>query len=289
MWIAHVTIGHKKLAALAVGSIIAVLITRHNQAWSMAVYSSIAMLWLCILISCYVLCIWVERYRFRSLGHTYEILDYYLPRTPSENKRILRDVKTQSVESTMYLRRQTRWLYFDQMRQMLADTGVASSCGNALIIGGGGGVIANLLARDYGFTRVDVVEASAKMIRVAKKYFFPHQLPNLIYYRAYASSFVNRALQRYDFIFVDIFQSDMLDNELGKGALLKKMKRLLSPGGLLIMNLGFKSHPEEISQYFPDLMYGVLGKNLIGFWSRHAHTIVRSLKNAHIPNIASHA
>jgi spermidine synthase len=110
----------------------------------------------------------------------------------------------------------------------------------ALCIGLGMGIVPAQLAREG--VQVDVVEINPAVVPVAARFFDcePGKFNIVI---GDGRHFVNRATNRYDTIFLDAFLGDSSPSHLMTREAFESMRRLLKPGGTLVINsfVGFRS------------------------------------------------
>lgn len=102
----------------------------------------------------------------------------------------------------------------------------------ALILGLGGGLLANLLEKKNYV--VDGVEFDPRIIDAAKTYFDLSKTVNT--YCDDARYFINRSSKKYDLIVFDLFKAEEQPSHTITIESLTKLKRMLSPNGYLIIN-----------------------------------------------------
>jgi spermidine synthase len=106
---------------------------------------------------------------------------------------------------------------------------------HALILGMGGGTIANLLLRRFGSIRITGVESDPRIIHLARSA-FGLDLPNVDIIEGDAFQFVAEADARYGYIAVDLFAANTIPREIFARPFLKRIRALLEPGGLTAIN-----------------------------------------------------
>lgn len=286
MWIAHLNFGHKKLMAGLGFLVLGLLLSpRSPILWTLVIGLCVGILFLI-----YTLGIFVRKSRFTSKGKIFEVIDYYSLKQPLENKRILRHTQSGGVESSLYLHPQQRWSYFDIVRSAAEHIPPAKHT-TALVLGGGGGTIGYLLTKNCGFARIEVVEHSQSMIQ-ATKYFLPHQYRSVSYHHADAVSFVRQTQEKYMLVFADIFDGDNVDKQLFSAALLSRLPRLVLPGGVLILNVGYTPDAliKNIPRYIPGIPWCLWRGQLVGVWTRSDRQTAAIMKDQHalvIPSLSS--
>ncbi len=103
---------------------------------------------------------------------------------------------------------------------------------NALILGLGGGLLANLL--DNKNYKVDGVEFDARIIDAAKDFF---NLKNSIStYCEDARYFINNCNEKYDLIIFDLFKAEEQPSHIITIESLSKVKEMLNKDGLIVIN-----------------------------------------------------
>ncbi|MHB8577187.1 MAG: spermidine synthase [Dehalococcoidia bacterium] len=106
----------------------------------------------------------------------------------------------------------------------------------ALLLGVGGGTVAQLLLRRYGDIVITGVDDSADILRVARRG-FGLSAPEIVLIESDAFAFVNQTLLQFDYIGVDLYRG----NRLARGVLalpfLRTLRARLQPGGRVAYNL----------------------------------------------------
>lgn len=108
-----------------------------------------------------------------------------------------------------------------------------------LVAGLGGGSIPRIFSDLLPDASIDVVELDPAMVGVAKKYFMFEETANMRVHEDDARAFIRRAgLQgsQYDYIVLDAFDDDVIPSHLCTAEFLEEVKRILSPGGVLVAN-----------------------------------------------------
>lgn len=124
----------------------------------------------------------------------------------------------------------------------MIDTTVAAQTQtkNALILGMGGGMVANLIERkNY---KVDAVEFDYRIIEAAKEYFFLSKTINC--FDEDARAYINSCKKSYDLIIMDVFKAEEQPVHIITLESFNKVRELLSDSGKLIINWhGYTSLP----------------------------------------------
>jgi SAM-dependent methyltransferase len=107
------------------------------------------------------------------------------------------------------------------------------SQGKALCIGLGVGIVPSTLKKN-GFS-VDIVEINTKLIPVATEYFdfIPQSFRIALVDGRF---FINTTKETYDVIVLDAFIGDSVPSHLLSAESFSEMKRILNPGGILVIN-----------------------------------------------------
>lgn len=109
----------------------------------------------------------------------------------------------------------------------------------ALVLGLGGGSVANVLQNNLKFS-VDAVELDERIVETAKKYFSLN--PNVNVTVDDARHYLEETKQTYDLIFFDVFRGDVQPPHVLSLECFKKAKSLLNKNGIIIVNFnGFLS------------------------------------------------
>ncbi len=122
---------------------------------------------------------------------------------------------------------------------------------HALILGLGGGTVPRWLLEEYPSLSVDVVDYSAQIIAVCKKYFLQkwENSDRLKYYCTDAQAYEPPAYQ-YQFIFCDLFDGEKLVPCVYSPDFAKKLRTMLCDDGLLIINCGWSDHLQEVQDAY---------------------------------------
>jgi len=110
---------------------------------------------------------------------------------------------------------------------------------NALILGLGGGTVANILQNDLGFN-VDAVELDQRIADVAHQYFRLNSKVNMVVDDA--RHYLEKSQKKYDVILFDVYRGEAPPPHVFTLESLTKTKSLLKEDGLIVVNFnGFWS------------------------------------------------
>lgn len=268
MWIATLNIGHKKIFVLLIISI---------TVWAYAttfpfyllthVFTIIVTCWIILLYAGFVFGLYKRLHRFKTGNDTFDVIDFYLPKNPLENKRYILHIESNSVLSSIYLRKQTRWAYFDIIRHLVNSIKYTNK--NRALILGGGGQSGYLYIQDCGFSHADIVEISKTMIHVARTYFKLSNTSKISYHNTSAEEFIKHTKQTYTLVFVDIFRGHSLDKQLVHASFLKQLQIITQVDGIVILNFGFLPNTsiQKVTHRLSGIKLYMWSKSLIGIWS----------------------
>ncbi|MDH3646429.1 MAG: fused MFS/spermidine synthase [Gammaproteobacteria bacterium] len=108
-----------------------------------------------------------------------------------------------------------------------------------LLVGLGGGTIANVFARLYPGISIDAVEIDPAVIEVARNYFNFAERAGTRVFAQDGRVYARRALRngaRYDYILVDAFDGDYIPEHLMTAEFLEECRQLLTNQGVLVAN-----------------------------------------------------
>ncbi|MDR1855856.1 MAG: fused MFS/spermidine synthase [Desulfovibrio sp.] len=158
-----------------------------------------------------------------------------------ENRRV-RLVRTDpgKIQSGMFLD-DPRDLFAEYTRYLSVGTTLHPGARRLLLLGGGGYSLPRWLL-DGGshlkdFT-LDVVELDPGMTQVAKEYFLLPADRRMRIFHEDARGFLNRNVERYDIVFVDVFTSCYtVPFHMGTREAMAALARSVAPGGMCFMNV----------------------------------------------------
>ena len=108
---------------------------------------------------------------------------------------------------------------------------------NALILGLGGGTMAQLLTNRFGPLPIVGVERDPAVILLARHEFGLAHASHVRIEHEDAFTFARRCAETFDFIAVDLYTAGKMAHGVLGAAFLRDVKRLLTPGGLVTFNL----------------------------------------------------
>jgi len=132
-------------------------------------------------------------------------------------------------------------------RAMMSGLLFQPSPRNVLLIGLGGGSLAKFLLHHFPQCNIDAVEHREQVAKLAHGYFMLPEDPRLCVHIADGGAFMQDAAPtaagRYDLILVDAYDGAGMADDMGKAPFFTACHSLLSPDGLLIMNLWGNDRP----------------------------------------------
>ncbi len=143
-----------------------------------------------------------------------------------------------SRQSCIFLTDRPR-LVFSYTKMMLASLYLAPNPKRVLVIGLGGGTLADALLRLYPDIDMDVVEVDAAVIRVARNYFDFRPGPNVHVFEEDGRVFVKRAGRtgaKYDLVLLDAFDHEYIPEHMLTREFLQEVKAVMQPDGVLAAN-----------------------------------------------------
>ena len=144
-------------------------------------------------------------------------------------------------------------LAFDQLR--IAERPVKS----ALILGYGGGSIAQLLNERLDQLEIVGVEIDPEVISIAREYFKLDQTDNVKIVEMDAQAFVAQCGDTFDLIAVDLFDDNKVPEEFYKREFMSAVRSLINPGGTLVFNASISDsgqQVQELGERFQDVFSG---------------------------------
>ncbi|MDE3230810.1 MAG: methyltransferase domain-containing protein [Chloroflexota bacterium] len=108
---------------------------------------------------------------------------------------------------------------------------------SALILGLGGGALAQLMTRRWGPLPIVGVERDPAVVHLARREFGLDGLPHLHIVTADAFAWVAACDERFDAICVDLYVAGKLAHGVLSAAFLRDLRRLLTPQGEVTFNL----------------------------------------------------
>jgi spermidine synthase len=117
--------------------------------------------------------------------------------------------------------------------------------GSVLILGMGGGTLANLLARRYAGVPTLGIERDTRIARLARERFGLDRLAHVQVMEADAFEFVEACGATFDLVCVDLYVGGRMEHGVLGAGFLRQIARLLAPDGKAVFNLWN-------SKYLPD-------------------------------------
>lgn len=129
------------------------------------------------------------------------------------------------------------WLEYDYTRAMLLGTYWAPAKGaDMLLLGLGGGSLANCLINHFEPQRVVAIELRPAVIEIASSHLGLTGDPRLQLIAENAEGFVATTAERFDLIFVDLYMEGGLSRLQMQAAFFETCRKLLKPEGVLVIN-----------------------------------------------------
>lgn len=213
---------------------------------------------------------WIRRNRLTAHGIDFDIVDFFLPVRPRENKRILRDCADGGIQSMVHRTPGDTWAYLDVVRSiLLAIRRPTGTRRRALILGGGSGSIGIGLITHRLADSVDLVEPSETIIRAARRYFVPTKvIPKMTWHQTGAMRFLRTARDIYDVAVVDMFVGVRLAEDVATDTFFSALRKRISSHGIVIVNFGIVPIPlERFADALPGMRFLLWHRNCIGLWS----------------------
>ncbi len=147
------------------------------------------------------------------------------------------------------------------------------SATRCLILGLGGGTLAELVNQKFPDVKIIGVEIDPEIIRLGKKYFRLDKIPNLEVINDDAIKFINKrnSLGKSDLIFVDLYIGDKIPKKVETDDFLINLKKKLSKNGIIVFNRLFYDRHQKMTEqftrkldnYFPDIEFLRVHSNLL--------------------------
>ncbi len=156
------------------------------------------------------------------------------------NRRCLAfSIKRQHRNQTCIDLEDDKRVVFPYVRMTFAGLLVNPNPGSLLMIGLGGGTIANVLIDLYPTMEQDLVEVDAAVVRVAREYFNYEEGKNAKVHIIDGRVFAKRARlkgDKYDLIILDAFTGEYIPEHLMTKEFLDDINALLTPDGVIVSN-----------------------------------------------------
>lgn len=165
----------------------------------------------------------------------------------------------QQTEQSCCLTTDPGWLEYDYTRAMLLGTCWAPPQGaDMLLLGLGGGSLANCMIEHFDPRRVVAVELRPAVIELARSQLGLTRDPRLEIVANNAAQFVAGATERFDLICMDLYMEGGLSRLQLQAEFFSACRSLLKPGGVLVINqwqLGESGQPyasQKLNELFGD-------------------------------------
>jgi len=141
-------------------------------------------------------------------------------------------------------------LYMHYSKHCMVGAAAVEKPERVCFVGLGGGSLPKFFARLYPGCRIDVAELDAKVVEVARRFFFLPQIENMNINVVDGRVFLRETEKKYDLIFLDAYRDQMIPFHLMTLDFFEELKSKLAPGGLLVSNVALR----ESSQLYPWLL-----------------------------------
>jgi len=133
---------------------------------------------------------------------------------------------------------------------------VENQPGDSCLLGLGGAGVAHALSAIPGTSQIVAVESNQDVINTAKEYFMIDQVKNMSVIHQDANLFVQQSSTHYQHVLVDLFDAYSFPTHCNNYNFFYHCRRLLSPGGVLAINLA-NSHEQKPILHF---LHGVFNR-----------------------------
>ena len=142
----------------------------------------------------------------------------------------------QSAKQSCMLLDNHKYLAFDYYKLIFASLYLNNIPNKVLMIGLGGGMMANGLTFLFPNINLDIVEINPDMLEIAKKHFYFTPTGNTKTLIMDGIEFVKNSSQQYDLVIIDVFNSMDIPKPFLTLDFAKALKSALSPGGIIAIN-----------------------------------------------------
>jgi predicted membrane-bound spermidine synthase len=122
------------------------------------------------------------------------------------------------------------WEYVPYTIRILAALPAGSE---ALILGLGGGIVANALADELNF-KVDAVELDERIVKIARHYFNLH--PSIRVIVDDARHYLETTGKKYDVMVFDVYNGDVIPSHVMSLECFERVKEMLNDRGMIVVN-----------------------------------------------------
>ena len=130
--------------------------------------------------------------------------------------------------------------YWDRFRENLPQI---SNDSKVLILGLGGGTIAEILTNKYDSLKIKGVEIDPTIVELGKKYFYLDDSMDITVEDA--GTYIGKDLSKYDVICVDLFFKDKVSSLLDSKEFLIEVRDHLKKEGVVIINRIWRDQNED--------------------------------------------
>lgn len=139
-------------------------------------------------------------------------------------------------EQSCVLTADPAWLAYDYTRAMLLGNFWVAPQAEMMLLGLGGGALANSLVAHFDPRRVGVVELRAEVLALARHWLGLSDDPRLQVRIGCAERYINTAAASSDLLFVDLYMEGGLSRLQLQADFFRKCQQALRPGGVLVIN-----------------------------------------------------
>ncbi len=201
--------------------------------------------------------------------------------------RFLKKHKNDLSQSCIYLDSPEK-LVFTYYKQAMGVTYFVDNPKDILIVGLGGGILANVLGEVYPDAHITSVEIDDVVADMAKKYFaYDDSVENKETHVKDGRVFVKRALKKglkYDLILLDAFNSDYIPEHMMTEEYLEEVKQLARPEGIIMANTFSSSKLFDHESATYQKVFGELYQ--ITFYQGKTNRVI-IVKNGKLPEVKS--
>jgi spermidine synthase len=170
------------------------------------------------------------------------------------------DLRLGSLTQSVYKPGDPAFLYFGYTRAAFAALAFKDEFSDVLFIGMGGGSMVNFLRKHYPKVNIEVVEIDPVVVKVAKEFFEFKTDPRMRVSVEDGRMYLRRTGKKYDFIFLDAYNSDTVPFHLTTREFFELVRSRLKPGGAVAAhywaphwNRFFSAQKKTLQQVFGEL------------------------------------
>ena len=138
-------------------------------------------------------------------------------------------------------------LYMNYAKYSIACTALVENPKRVLFIGLGAGSMPRFFARTFPGCRIDVAEIDAKVVEVARRFFFLPEIETMKITVIDGRIFLKQSSEQYDIIFLDAYRDQLIPFHLMTRDFLEELKSRLATGGVLVSNVAVR----DSAQLYP--------------------------------------